>query len=169
MRSALILALFPAVLAAQEPSPPLQAERPGDWTCLLTITGHAFEPLDQPEHSRKSFGAYVSAGSGCQKGVVYVGVYPEAGCTVERNNQHVPMVFKYKPPVITIDVTPGNLSVGMLTISTNDAGSCYFNTYIASCGTAVPSGGRCKTSDNSDKFRMEHSGSTHFDFNSARR
>ena len=77
------------------------------------------------------------------------------------------MVLTYEPRVLKVRVTPGNVGTAMLEIKSSHGGSCWFNTHVASCGTAVPEGTQCVTR-HLDDTRPEYSGALLLKFNTER-
>src|SRR5690606_35739614 len=84
---------------------------------------------------------------------VEVAAYPTNFCPKEPStdiNNAAPMTFAYKPAVLKVAVTPGNINSGVIEITSGVAGQCTFNSHVAACASVVPSGGRCVTRDLSD-------------------
>lgn len=167
-RTFLLLTLLTAPLLAEEST--LPSDRPPDWTCLVMIKSNQIGLPEEREDGMLRYRVFVSTSSSCQAGVVYVGLYPENECYERPRrdpNLEQRMTFTYEPRVLKIEVEPGNQAAGMFEIQSPSHGQCSFNSHIASCGTVVPSGGKCQTMTLRDA-RTDPTGAISGFFNSVR-
>ena len=167
-RPLLLLFLLASPALAEEST--LPANRPPDWTCLVSIKSNQIGLPEEREDGMLQYRVFVSASSSCQAGVVYVGLYPEGECYERPRrdpNLEQRMTFTYEPRVLEIEVEPGNQAAGMFEIQSPSHGQCFFNSHIASCGTVVPAGGKCQTLTLRDP-RPESTGAISGFFNSVR-
>lgn len=138
--------------------------------CRVSILSNSIDLPDDRRDGLLLLRVFVSTSSSCVSGQVEIAAYPTMACPKEPStdlNRTIPLTFSYKPAVLKLTVEPGNINSGIIEINTDGAGSCKFNSHIASCGTAVPAGGRCAARDLTDPH-PEAQGEVSQDFNRVR-
>jgi hypothetical protein len=116
----------------------------------VAVLGNEVGQPDDHKDGLVRLRVFVSTSTSCRSGQVEVAVFPTTVCRVRPQtdlDDSKAMTFVYKPSVLQIAVEPGNISSGVVEISSNDAGACTFNSHVASCGAVAPSGARCETRD----------------------
>jgi len=135
--------------------------------CKVTILSNDVGQPDDHQDSVVRMRVFVTTSTSCRSGEIEVGVFPTSVCRKrprEDLDDSKPMTLVYKPKVLRIAVEPGNISSGVVEISSGDAGMCTFNSHIANCGTVAPAGAKCETRDLTDP-RPEHLGGLNREFN----
>jgi hypothetical protein len=130
-----------------------QVESSSALVCRVAVLANEVGQPDDHKDGLVRLRVFVSASTSCRGGQVQVAVFPTTVCRARPQSDlddSQPMTFVYKPNVLQIDVEPGNISSGVVEISSGSAGTCTFNSHIASCAAVTPSGARCETRDLTD-------------------
>lgn len=149
----------PAV--AQDESGPAQV-------CRVAVLANEVGMPDDSRDGVVRLRVFVSTSTSCQSGQVEVAAFPATVCRAQPQtdlDNSKPMTFTYKPKTLQIAVEPGNISSGIIEISSGEAGFCTFNSHIASCAQVTPSGARCETRDLTDPQPEGKQGGVDREFN----
>ncbi len=141
-----------AVACVLAPAAWPQATPPGP-VCKVTILDNTVGQPDDQQDGTVLLRVFVSTSTSCRAGQVSVAAYPSTVCRklpqTDIDNSK-PMTFTYDPVELELAVTPGNISTGVIEITSGDSGMCTFNTHVADCSGIAPAGGACEAGDPTD-------------------